>query len=137
MPENCSICGCTVHRGGDYAQPTQKGRSHATAHHYVAERFFGRSRTRPGTQREAIFDRCPWGLEGKSAVYCYECHEELLHSPVFTPEDIDALRELVATRGLHETDKPADRTKIAGRIHLLQTIFACGLRAVMKDSDDR
>lgn len=130
MGETCSICGCAVHREGDYAQPTRKGRSHATAHHYVAERFFGRSKNRPGTQRDPIFDRCPWNLEGQSAVYCYECHEELLHNPVLTGDDMAALRALVAARGLQETEKPADRTKIGGRIKLLQEIIARGLQAI-------
>lgn len=32
--ERCSICGCKVHRNGDYAKPSVKGRSHATRHHY-------------------------------------------------------------------------------------------------------
>lgn len=130
MNETCSICGCVVHRQGDYAQPTRKGRSHATAHHYVAERFFGRSKNRPGTQRDPIFDQCPWDLEGESAVYCYECHEELLHNPVFTPEDIAAFRDLVKERSLDESDKPNDRTRMGGRIKLLQEIIARGLQTV-------
>ena len=60
---NCVICGCRIHREGEYAKPTIKGRSHATRHHYVAERFFGRSATRKGEPREPIFKNCPWGLE--------------------------------------------------------------------------
>jgi hypothetical protein len=39
-----------------------------------AERFFGR-----------IFDKCPWGVEGDTTILCYDCHEELLHNPVFLP----------------------------------------------------
>src|SRR5690348_3107690 len=68
--ERCVLCGCRVHRRGVYATPTVEGRSHATSHHYVAERFFGRSAMRRGEQREGIFSACPWGIEGKSAVYC-------------------------------------------------------------------
>ena len=87
-----------THRDGEYAKPSLKGRSHATEHHYVPERFFGRSKNRPGTKREAIFEECPWGLEGKTEVFCYECHEELIHNPVFLPEDIRNLAELVRLR---------------------------------------
>jgi hypothetical protein len=88
MDETCAICGCRLHRNGDYAQPTVLGRSHATSHHYVAERFFGRSANRRRNQREAIFESCPWGQEGEVVVFCYECHEELIHNPVILPEDI-------------------------------------------------
>lgn len=79
MSERCAICGCDLHRDGEYAKPTIKGRSHATRHHFVAERFFGRSANRRGTQRSPIFKKCPWGVEKQSAVFCYECHEELIH----------------------------------------------------------
>src|SRR4051812_41072416 len=98
MAEKCAICGCFVHRNGEYAQPTIKGRSHATEHHYVAERFFGRSNNRRGTQRSPLFSTCPWGLEAQCDVFCYECHEEVLHNPVLTPEDIRMFAELVAQR---------------------------------------
>jgi len=66
MPEICVICGCKLNRvKGVYATSTIEGRSHATQHHYVAERFFGRSATRRGEQREPIFKKCPWGVEGQ------------------------------------------------------------------------
>lgn len=129
----CSICGCRVHRDGDYARPTPKGRSHATAHHYVAERFFGRAANRPVKQREPLFDKCPWNLEGQRAVYCYECHEELLHNPVFTRADIRALAELVRLRGLHEQDKSEDRGKLAARIKLLHEVMARGLQVILDE----
>jgi hypothetical protein len=86
----CSLCGCRLHRTRDtYARPTIAGRSHATEHHYVAERFFGRSSNRKGDPRTPIFEICPWSLEGKMSEFCYECHEQLLHNPVFTLADID------------------------------------------------
>jgi len=56
MSENCAICGCELHRTRDtYARATIEGRSHATKHHFVAERFFGRSSNRRGTRTEGIF----------------------------------------------------------------------------------
>jgi hypothetical protein len=43
MTEKCAICGCELHRiAGTYARPTVEGRSHASKHHFVSERFFGR-----------------------------------------------------------------------------------------------
>jgi hypothetical protein len=131
MEETCAICDCRLHRDGEYAKPTLLGRSHATSHHYVAERFFGRSTNRRGTQREGIFDSCPWGHEGETVVFCYECHEELMHNPVFLPEDIQRFAQMVRLRGFSEQMKSEDRSRIGGRIRLLQEIIAKGLDAVL------
>lgn len=122
MTENCSICGCILHRTANtYATPTVAGRSHATEHHYVAKRF------------KNVFENCPWGLEGKAAVFCYECHEELLHNPVLLPEDIAKLRELVKLRGYSENEKTNSRSALAGRIQLFQEIIARGLDQVLAE----
>ena len=129
--QRCFLCGCTLQRkAGTYARPTPEGRSHATSHHYVAERFFGRSANREGEERDRVFDECPWGLEGKSETYCYECHEELLHNPVFTPGDMALFRHLVSVRGLVEDRKRESRAKLGGRILLLHEIIAAGLAAL-------
>lgn len=131
--EACVICGCKLHRDGEYAKPTVKGRSHATEHHYVAERFFGRSANRPRTVREPIFKDDDWKSgEKKTAVYCYECHEELIHNPVFLPENISDFATLVHDRGLAETEKTDDRSKLAGRIRLLHEVIEAGLAALKK-----
>lgn len=136
MTEQCAICDCVLHRTrGTYAQPTVEGRSHATAHHFVAERFFGRSTNRKGTKTDGVFDDCPWGHEGQSAVFCYECHEELLHNPVLLPKEIERLRELVRRRGFSEHEKSTSRVALAGRIRLFQEIIARGLDATLKESD--
>lgn len=133
VSDRCAICGCTVHRAGHYAQPTVKGRSHATQHHFVAERFFGRSKNRPSTVREPIFDVCPWDVEGKTVILCYECHEELVHNPVFLPDDISRLADLVRMRGLSEKEKTESRKKIGGRIKLLQEVIATGLTQLSRE----
>ena len=132
MNSTCAICGCKVHRTGEYAKPTLKGRSHATKHHYVAERFFGRSSNRRDTQRKPTFDQCPWGLERQTAIYCYECHEELLHNPVFLPKDIAQFAELVRRRGLAEDKKTASRNKLAERIKLLHDVIESGLKLLLE-----
>jgi hypothetical protein len=112
-----------------------EGRSHATKHHFVAERFFGRSGNRQGTKTEGVFETCPWSHEGKSAVFCYECHEELLHNPVLLPQDIAAFSALVRSCGLSEDQKPEDRKKIAGRIKLFHEVIARGIKAVAQDRE--
>ena len=132
MTEKCAICGCPLHRiKATYARPTAQGRSHASRHHFVSERFFGRSNNRKGTQRAKIFEKCPWGHEGKTAVICYDCHEELLHNPVFLPDDILRFAKLVEQRGLSESQKTDSRDKIAGRIKLLREVIHDGLSSLL------
>ncbi len=135
--EHCAICGCGLHRtAGTYARPSVEGRSHATRHHYVAERFFGRSSNRRGTKTDGIFSSCPWGVEKASAVFCYECHEELLHNPVMLPEDIKAFARLVQERGLAEEAKTADRARLAGRVALLREVIAVGIAELNRRDRD-
>jgi len=64
------------------------------------------------------------GDERQSDIFCYECHELLLHNPVLLREDIDRFTELVRMRNLAETVKPADYSKIAGRVVLFHEVMA-------------
>ncbi|MGD0294750.1 MAG: hypothetical protein ABSB30_12935 [Terracidiphilus sp.] len=138
MAEHCAICGCVLYRSkGTYARATTEGRRHATKHHFVAERFFGRSKNRQGTKTEGIFASCPWGLEGKYEVFCYECHEELLHNPVLLPADVTLFAELVQLRGLSETEKSGDRKKIVGRIALFHEVITRGLKILRNEEIER
>ena len=124
-----AVCHCRLTREKDqYAKPTLAGRRHATEHHYVAERFLGRSKNRPGTQTRGIFAGPPWPEASKTGLFCYECHEELLHDPVLLSEDVAAFAKLVQSRQLGEDEKPEDRRKIAGRIELLHEVITVGLR---------
>ena len=68
-------------------------------------------------------------------MYCYDCHEELLHNPVFLPADIAQFAELVKHRGLDEGVKTDDRTKLGGRIKLLHEVIAAGLEALSDERD--
>jgi len=83
-----------------------------------------------------VFKECPWNVEGKTAIFCYDCHEELLHNPVFLQEDIDRLAALVQKRGLNENKKAASKDKIAGRIKLLHKIIQLGLEKLERDDCD-
>ncbi len=135
--EYCAICGCVLHRrAGTYARATLEGRSHATRHHYVAERFFGRSANRRGTQLARVFEVCPWGLESQRGVFCYECHEELLHNPVLLPEDIAKFRELVERHGFAESTKSESRDRLAGRVRLLRKVIAHGLDEMLRETQE-
>ena len=134
--ERCAICGCKLHRTRDtYARPTVAGRSHATKHHHVAERFFGRSSNRRGTQSEGIFESCPWDHESETVVFCYECHEELIHNPVLLRNDIAGFALLVAQRGFSEIEKTESRKPIAGRIVLMQKVITAGIAALLAQAE--
>ena len=101
----------------------------------MAERFFGRSSNRRGTQHSGIFTSCPWGHEGETAVFCYECHEELLHNPVFMPEELAAFSALVKSKGFDEESKSEDRTKLGERIKLLHEVIYKGLEAIKNENN--
>jgi hypothetical protein len=79
-----------------------------------------------------MFGTSPWGFEGKTGVFCYECHEELLHNPVLLPDDVAILAELIRRRALNEDDKPSGRDKIAGRVQLFQEVISGGLRSLLQ-----
>jgi hypothetical protein len=118
--EKCQICGCTIHRKGEYAKPTVKGRSHATKHHYVAERFYGRTKNKRKYKKvKRIFNKNDFpDYQRKTGTFCYECHEELLHNPILLPADIEKLSLLVHRRKCNEDKKRVSREKIAERIKL-------------------
>jgi hypothetical protein len=137
MGDKCVLCGCPIHREGDYAKPSIKGRSHATKHHYIAERFFGRSKMSKGKEKgKPIFtsESVPWELDKKRKTdeFCYECHEELLHNPVFLPSDIERFAELVRLRHFNENIKTKSKDKIGKRIELLQEVIERGTISLLK-----
>lgn len=134
MTEKCAICGCKLSRGRNYGKPTIEGRSHATKHHYVAERFFGRTANRKGVQRTPIFKKCPWNLECQTEVFCYDCHEELLHNPVFSPADITKFADLVKLKKLSEREKTDKRENLAGRIKLLHEVLETGIKTLLEQN---
>jgi hypothetical protein len=80
-----------------------------------------------GTITERVFTECPWGREKTVGVFCYECHELLLHNLVLLPEDVKRLSALVRKRGLSEDEKSDDYARIAGRITLFHDVIVRGL----------
>ena len=77
-----------------------------------------------------MFAQCPWGKEKHAEVFCYECHELLLHNPVLLLEDVQRFAALVRERGLSEDEKPDNYEVIAGRIQLFHDVIARGLDAL-------
>jgi hypothetical protein len=77
---------------------------------------------------------CPWDHERKTGVFCYECHEELLHNPVLLPQDVERFAELVKLRRLSERNKGAQRHRIAGRIRLFHEVIDRGLDVLLEEA---
>lgn len=67
-------------------------------------------------------------------VFCYECHEELLHNPVILPLDIQRFAALVIHAGLNEPQKPDHKRLLAGRVQLMQKVISAGLLALESSS---
>jgi hypothetical protein len=94
--------------------------------------FSVESTNRRGTKTEGIFESCPWNQEGATKLFCYECHEELLHNPVFLKEDVQLFADLVRARGLDEDQKSGDRSKLAGRVLLFHEALSIGLQTLQR-----
>jgi hypothetical protein len=133
MSDKCDICGCAIHTDGEYATDTAKGRSHASKHHYVANRFYGHSKNNKGKNRTAIFLEDPWKIKGKTGKFCYDCHEELLHNPVLLPEDLQRFVKLVNHNQLNEIEKTDSKEKLRLRIMLLHEALALGINKLLED----
>ena len=71
-------------------------------------------------------------LSGRTEIYCYDCHEELLHNPVLLPQDVAKFAELVRLRQLSEIQKPKDRALLAGRIILLHEALSTVIAALLR-----
>ena len=135
--ERCSLCGCRLHRTGNYAENTLKGRSHANSHHYIAERYFGRTKNNPGIQKNGVFDKDPWGIEGKTGIFCYDCGEVLLHNPVLLPKDISKLSEIYRLNGVNEDEKESNMKKYRERIRLFHYTIQKGLDSLLKETKEK
>ncbi|MCX6093992.1 MAG: hypothetical protein NTY63_04115 [Candidatus Bipolaricaulota bacterium] len=66
-------------------------------------------------------------------MFCYDCHEELLHNPVLLKQDIFELAELVKRRGLAEDEKTESRDKAARRVEPLHEVIVRGLGAILAE----
>ncbi len=70
-------------------------------------------------------------MEGRETVFCYECHEIVLHNVVFLPFDVERLAELAKRRGCNEDEKPPGYEKLAERIKLLHEVIEAGLASLI------
>ena len=93
--DHCILCGIEFTTG---AYATENGRYNRSEHHLFPARFkkyhiSQRSLAKKLNLESQDFD---------SVHLCYECHEELLHNPVFTTKMIKELSHLMRGKGLED-----------------------------------
>ena len=116
-----------------YAKLSYEGRAHISKHHYVAERFFGRSKNRSTNKRTNFMEGEFKDHERKIGFFCYECHEVLLHNPVLLPEDIGLLKKIYKIKGLQEDVKTESYEKLKKKIIVLKEVISLGLKKYLED----
>ena len=106
---------------GQYAKDSINGRSYPTKHHLIAKRFYNK-------KRKKIFET----IDKPSVVeLCYDCHEELLHNPVLSANDIEKFSMLIKQKECNETIKDDSKNKIRERIDLFAEIIAEGIKTLL------
>ena len=130
--ERCALCDCILHRGRDYAADTPSGRAHATHHHFVAERFFGRS---------AISDAAThihWLGRERLTTYDGELAVGMRFTRVEKGTGLSFEGEVVAMRAerfLKVRVDPAPDRFVTTEYHLLSVTEGCAVRVLCEVYD--
>mgnify|MGYP001619825991 CR=1 FL=1 len=125
---NCGLCGCALLRMGKYGEDNALGRCFPSEHHLVAKRFYGKNKNK----RSKILDDDDFKkFSNEKIKLCYDCHEELLHNPVLSPDNMKGFKELVRKKHWDERNKKDGKEKIRGRIKLLQEIIDKGINIML------
>ena len=112
--DHCALCGIEFTTG---AYATKNGRFHGSEHHLFPARF----KKFHVSQRSLAKKLNIESQDFDSVHLCYECHEELLHNPVFTTKMIKELSQLM--RGMSFEDK----------VIVLSRVIELGIREAIKE----
>ena len=112
--DHCMLCGIEFTSG---AYATENGRYNRSEHHLFPTRFekyhiSQRSLAKKLNVESQDFD---------SVHLCYECHEELLHNPVFTTKMIKELSHLMRGKSLED------------KVIALFCVIELGIRGAIKE----
>ncbi len=112
--EHCMLCGIEFTTG---AYATENGQYNRSEHHLFPTRFekyyiSQRSLAKKINVESQDFD---------SVHLCYECHEELLHNPVFTTKMIKELNHLMRGKSLED------------KVITLSRVIELGIREAIKE----
>ena len=94
--DRCVLCGIKFTTGGVYA--TESGRHNRSEHHLFPARF-----EKFGISQRSLAKKLNVETQDFDSVHlCYECHEELLHNPVFTTKMIKGLSHLMKGKSFED-----------------------------------
>jgi len=113
--DHCMLCGIEYPTGVVYA--SEHGRRSRGRHHLFPRRFEKR-----GISQEKLAKKLDVETRDLGFVHlCYECHEELLHNPVFTTKMIKELSHLMRGKSLED------------KVITLSCVIELGIRGAIKE----
>ena len=112
---HCMLCGTKFSTKGVYA--TKNGQYNRSEHHLFPARF----KKYHISQRSLAKKLNVESRDFDSVHLCYECHEELLHNPVFTTKMIKELSHLMRGKSLED--------KVITLFHVIEL----GIREAIKE----
>ena len=112
--DHCMLCGIEF-TTGVYA--TENGRYNSSEHHLFPTRF-----KKYGISQRSLAKKLNVETQDFDSVYlCYECHEELLHNPVFTTKMIKELGYLMLGRSLED------------KVIIISRVIELGIKEAIKE----
>ena len=111
--DHCMLCGIEFTTG---AYATEKGRYNRSEHHLFPARFEDHISQRSLAKKLNLESQ-----DFDSVHLCYECHEELLHNPVFTTKMIKELSHLMRGKSLED------------KVITLSCVIELGIREAIKE----
>jgi len=113
--DHCVLCGIKFSTKGVYA--TESGRYNRSEHHLFPTRF-----KKYRISQRSLAKKLNVGTQDFDSVHlCYECHEELLHNPVFTTKMIKELSHLMKGKSLED------------KVITLSRVIKLGIREAIKE----
>ena len=110
----CVLCGIEFTTG---AYATESGRYNKSEHHLFPTRF-----KKYGISQRSLAKKLNVETRDFDSVHlCYECHEELLHNPVFTSKMIKGLSHLMRGKDLE------------GRVITLSRVIELGIIEAVRE----
>ncbi|PIR66222.1 MAG: hypothetical protein COU51_05060 [Parcubacteria group bacterium CG10_big_fil_rev_8_21_14_0_10_36_14] len=92
----CELCGCELILKNEKQYGTSGAECHISRHHFFPKRFL------------KLFDKKEikkyFNIEDKNekAVLCYDCHEEMIHNIVLTPQIIKKFGKKMKNKNIKE-----------------------------------
>ena len=111
--DHCMLCGIEFTTG---AYATENGRYNRSEHHLFPARFKKYHISQRSLAKKLNIE----SQDFDSVHLCYECHEELLHNPVFATKMIKELSQLMRGRSLED------------KVIILSRVIELGIREAIK-----